>query len=72
MREMRPELVSVKMGAVEPFEVITLQFHLIVDGPGHNVARSERSPYMVFRHELLPGPVSQLGPETPQSLGDQE
>ena len=51
--EMVLKTVFIQMCAIEPYMVISPNFHLVIYSPGNNISWCERSPAVVPVHELF-------------------
>src|ERR1700712_4666578 len=69
---MFPELFQIHMPAVEVNVLGTRFFHLIVDGPGYDIARCEIFPRVVLLHKSISGTVAQDAPVAPHRFGNQK
>ena len=71
VREVAARLLGILVGDVEIDVVVAPLLHLVVDGPGHDVARGEREARVILLHELLAVERTEHAAIAAHGLGDE-
>ena len=72
VREVPPGLFGILVRHVEADMIQSVNLHLVVDGPCHDVARGEGEAFVVLLHELLSVRQAQHAAVSAHRLGDEE
>ncbi|OQC60276.1 MAG: hypothetical protein BWX51_01063 [Bacteroidetes bacterium ADurb.Bin012] len=71
-REMIHQIVLGQMTAIEVNIFFAMNFHFVINGSGHDIARSQWAPRIIFIHECFTLMVSQFGTKAPQGFRNEE